>query len=98
MQLLLPTGDSNGIPYSNELLAAISQDLVRRFGGVTAYSRSPAKGQWLNRDHVECDEVIEVEVMTEAIDRDWWKAFREKLESDLEQQELVIRSHAIERL
>jgi hypothetical protein len=36
--------------------------------------------------------------MTESLDRDWWKAFRAKLEAELRQKEIVIRLQQIERI
>ena len=98
VQLLLPVKGNSGSSYGPEVLPAICRALAERFGGVTAYSRSPAKGLWHDGGHVERDDVIEIEVMTESIDRAWWAAFREQLERDLRQKEIVVRCHVIERL
>jgi hypothetical protein len=98
IQMLLPLRDNAGRPYEDALFHTINASLVERFGGVTAFSRVPAKGTWLNADHVEKDDVIVVEVMTETLDRSWWTSFRRRLEGEMGQTEIVIRSHAIERL
>jgi hypothetical protein len=44
------------------------------------------------------DDIIVIEVMTDALDRGWWQHFRERLEDTFEQDEIVIRAAAIERL
>jgi hypothetical protein len=98
IQLLLPLCDNAGRPYEDDRFQSINASLVERFGGVTAFSRVPAKGRWIKADRVEKDDVIVVEVMTETLDRAWWKSFRERLERDMGQTEIVIRSHAIDRL
>lgn len=98
VQLLLPIRDNAGAPYPPETLNQISRALAARFGGVTAYSRAPAKGQWIDEGSVARDDVIAVEVMVGDIDREWWRSFRETLEMQLSQKEIVVRSHAIERL
>ena len=98
IQLLLPLRDNEGQPYGQALFKDINASLAARFGGVTAFSRSPAKGIWINSDHEERDDVIVVEVMAEALDRDWWLTFRQQLEISMKQAEIVVRSHAIERL
>jgi hypothetical protein len=98
IQMLLPLRDNAGRPYENDLFHSINASLVERFGGVTAFSRVPAKGTWVNADHVEKDDVIVVEVMTETLDRSWWQSYRQRLERDMGQTEIVVRTHAIDRL
>jgi hypothetical protein len=98
IQLLLPIRDNAGQPYEEQVFRSINATLVKQFGGVTAFSRAPAKGTWLNADHEQRDDVIVVEVMAEGLDRGWWHAFREGLEADMGQAEIVVRCHAIERL
>jgi hypothetical protein len=98
IQLLLPLRDNAGAPYEDHLFQSINASLVERFGGVTAFSRAPAKGTWLNANREERDDVIVVEVMAEGLDRLWWQGFRERLESDMGQTEIVVRTHHIDRL
>jgi hypothetical protein len=98
IQLLLPLRDNAGQPYEDHVFRSINAVLVETFGGVTAFSRAPAKGTWLNADHEERDDVIVVEVMAEHLDREWWQSVREGLEADMGQAEIVVRCHAIERL
>ena len=98
VQILLPLRDNDGRPYPASLLQSINSSLIAEFGGVTTYSRSPAKGTWINADHEERDDVIIIEVMTEALNRDWWLSFRERLEAKMNQSEVVVRAHLIDRL
>ena len=98
IQLLLPLKDKEGRPYEPIIFKSINLSLVDTFGGVTAYSRSPAKGIWINADREERDDIIIVEVMADALDRTWWSTFRERLETDMQQAEIVVRCHEIDRL
>ena len=98
VQLVIPLNDNEGQPYPDSLFKEINASLAENFGGVTAYSRSPAKGIWVAGDQNEQDDVVLVEVMTRTLDRDWWLSFRQKLEIVMRQSEIVVRSQAIERL
>ena len=99
IQILLPIhfGDGSNVPA--EMFSQVRTELAERFGGVTAYSRSPATGLWKRPEaEVERDQVIMIEVVAEALDRDWWAQYREQLEQRFGQEEVHARALAIERL
>jgi hypothetical protein len=96
IQVLLPLRDNEGAVFPQNLLSEVLQELSDRFGGSTAYTRSPAEGVWQSEGAKHHDDIIVVEVMVDAIDRDWWKAFRKALEGRFRQKELVVRVQAIE--
>jgi len=99
VQLLLPLYDNAGHRVSRETFARVRDELTQRFGGITAYMRSPAQGTWIEPGgDVERDDIVVCEVMVDTLDRDWWARYRHELEAQLGQQELVVRSCAIERL
>jgi hypothetical protein len=88
VQLLLPRYDEG-----------VSRELTERFGGVTAYARAPAKGEWKPAPgETVHDDIVVYEVMVENLDRAWWAGYRKTLEQRLRQKELVVRAHALERL
>ena len=92
IQLLLPTHTRNGAPIAPEQFARVRVELTERFGGVTAYSRSPATGLWKNEaEAIERDQVIMVEVVVEVFDREWWSGYREQLEVRFGQEEVHAR-------
>jgi hypothetical protein len=95
-QILLPS--SGGGSRRNAVLANLHRTLIEKFGGLTAYSRGPAKGKWLSGGKVERDDIVILEVMTKAIDRQWWVKTRKALEHGLDQKQIVIRSQRIEQL
>jgi hypothetical protein len=95
VQILLPLADNQGRPFPDSLLRAVREELVSRFGGVTAYGRAPALGVWAHEGTRQQDDIIVIEVMVERLDEDWWRAFRARLEKLLSQEELVVRAHAI---
>jgi hypothetical protein len=98
VQLLLPLYAEQGDRLSPELFAAVRQELVDRFGGLTAYSRAPAKGLWTDGGEVERDDIVVYEVMVEDLDRSWWAGYRAELTTRMRQKELVIRAQQIELL
>ena len=99
VQLLLPLYDNAGRAFPAEHYTAIRDELTERFGGLTAYSRSPAQGLWQESDGPpRRDDIIVYEVMTDTLDREWWRAYRRALEKRFAQDELVIRSQTVERL
>ncbi len=98
VQLLLPLLDSSGRPFPDGVMARIREELVSRFGGITAFSRTPAEGVWSNRGRKVRDEVILIEVMVDQLDTVWWGAFRERLEKTLQQQCILLRAVAVTQL
>ena len=99
VQLLLPTHHNDGTPVPAAEFAAVRLELTDRFGGVTAYTRTPASGLWKRTaDEVEGDQVIMVEVVVEVLDRDWWAEYRATLEHRFGQQELHARALAMEQI
>jgi hypothetical protein len=98
IQILLPVADNEGHALPDELFAALKAELTERFGGLTAYNRSPAEGTWNQGNDISHDDIIIFEVMTMAIDRGWWRDLRQKLEAEFRQEEIVIRAQRIEQL
>jgi hypothetical protein len=45
---------------------------------------------------VKRDDIIVVEVMTDTLDRSWWRKYRIELEQVFEQDEVVIRAQMYE--
>lgn len=100
VQILLPTHTRDGSPVAPEQFARVRVELTERFGGVTAYSRSPATGLWKKDgdDAIERDQVFMVEVVVEAFDRDWWVGYREQLETRFGQEEVHARVLPVEQI
>ena len=99
VQLLLPLYDQAGTRFPQARYAAVRTELTDRFGGVTAYLRSPAAGLWQEPDgDVQRDDIVIHEVMVEMLDRGWWADYRERLRREFGQEELVVRASRIELL
>jgi hypothetical protein len=99
VQVLLPLYDNDGHRFDEAQFADVRRDLTGRFGGVTAYIRSPATGLWKRDDGtVDRDEMLMFEVMVEALDPDWWAGYRESLERRFKQESIVARAVAIQAL
>ena len=99
IQLILPVYDNDGCPFARDEPARVRRELTERFGGVTAFTRSPAVGIWEDADgRTHRDDVVIVEVMAETLDRAWWKAYGEDLAKRFRQEELVARAMEFEAL
>jgi hypothetical protein len=99
IQILLPIRARDGTALPAEMFATVRVELTERFGGVTAYSRSPATGLWKHDDEaIERDQVIMIEVVVDVFDREWWAAYRERLEQRFGQEEVHARALAMEQI
>jgi|SRR3954463_8287832 hypothetical protein len=100
VQLLLPLYDNQGSRQPDALFRAVRTEITERFGGLTEHTRAPARGLWQDDDtgRTNQDDIVVYEVMVELIDRAWWLAYRERLEREFRQKELIIRAQPIELL
>jgi hypothetical protein len=83
VKILLPFNDNSGRPFAAEKYAAVRQHLTERFGGLTAFTRSPAQGTKTGGGKTVHHVVFEV--MTETLNAGWWKNYRLQLERDFRQ-------------
>ena len=95
VELLLPLNDNSGRPFAAEKYAAIRQHLTERFGGLTAFTRSPAQGTTTGGGKTVHDDIIVFEVMTETLDVPWWRNYRRQLEREFRQDEIVVRASTV---
>ncbi len=99
IEILLPLADNDGQPFAAELFAAVREELVEHFGGVTAFTRSPAEGLWKAGEGApDRDDIIILEVMADWLDRGWWRGYRTGLEDRFRQDEVVVRAREVELL
>lgn len=99
VQMLLPLYDPTGQKFPHAQFSEVREELTQRFGGMTAYLRSPAEGTWREPGgSIDRDEMVMCEVMVTELDRAWWSAYRTKLERRFKQEELIVRASALEKL
>ena len=98
IEILLPLFDNEGRPFEGGLHARVREELVEQYGGLTAFTRNPAEGLWDDEGQRRRDEIVIFEVMADSFDRNWWRSYREGLERRFRQEDIVVRSHEIERL
>jgi hypothetical protein len=93
IQLLLPVTDNAGRRFPDSVWEGLKDKLVERFGGVTAFARTPAEGVWEpSPDRRTSEDVFVVEVMSETFEVAWWSNLQMELESSLAQEHVVIRA------
>ena len=99
VQILLPVFGNEGEDVLREAYPRIREELVARFGGLTAFLQSPAKGLWKEGNHrTGRDDIVMLEVMVETVGRTWWQDYRQRLQELLRQESIVIRAVPMERL
>jgi hypothetical protein len=99
IQLLLPLHDNNKKEFPNTYFNTVREDLTERFGGVTAFVRSPAVGLWKEvNDELNRDEVVMFEVMADQLDKDWWTGYRSHLQEKFRQDEVLVWASTITKL
>ena len=98
IEILLPLRDDEKKPFNANLYEQLGQELTDKFGGVTGFMRAPAEGKWRDGGGTAHDDIVVLEVMTDALDRPWWSRLRLRLMKEFRQEDIVIRSSQIERL
>lgn len=82
---------------AQEAYGRLKEELVTRFGGLTAFTRTPAKGYWVESSgKTSIDEIVVLEVVAEEFEKEWWSNLKKRLERELNQKEILIRSSQIE--
>lgn len=99
IQLFLPIYGNRGEKFSALHYREVRDELVEKFGGVTAYTHSPAHGLWQpDEERTVQDDLVTYEVMAQDLERPWWRACKARLEHRFQQQEILIRAQVIEVL
>lgn len=99
VELFLPLHDDAGARFPRDCYDAVRTELTDMFGGVTAFTRTPATGLWEDGSgDVQRDEMVLFEVMVGRLDHAWWRRYRETLAQRFRQDEVLVRATAVERL
>ena len=94
VQILLPVYDNKGQRLANEPYNEVRTKPAKMFGGLTAYTRTPAEGLWQSGTTVTRDDIIVVEVIADPLDRAW-VAYRGDLERLFGQDQNIVRAEAL---
>jgi hypothetical protein len=98
VEIFLPLYDNEGRRFGWGEFDRVSEELAARFGGVTAFRRSPAEGVWREGGEESRDRLVIFEVMTDGLERAWWRQYREKLEGRFRQEKIVVRATEFDEL
>ncbi|BAR63469.1 hypothetical protein ACVIWV_010112 [Bradyrhizobium diazoefficiens] len=95
VQILLPKETGQGEKIPKDWFDSLVKEMTDKFGGATSFVRSPGEGLWRGDGGTERDNIAVIEVMTERLVPEYWRALRERLETELAQKEIVIRAQEI---
>ncbi len=96
VQILLPSYDNERRLFAKADYDAIAAELTTRFGGLTAYTRAPAEGHWVESGKdTSRDEIVVLEVMCRNLDEAWWTGYRKRLEETFRQRSVIVRAQPI---
>lgn len=99
IHLLLPLHDNHQKPFDPHRFRTVRNQLTEKFGGVTAFVRSPAVGLWKEDDNnINRDEVIMFEIVPDDLNENWWRDYREKLQVEFRQDEILIWAAEVTKL
>lgn len=96
VQLFLPLADNIGRPFPPGMFSQVLDELLQRFGGLTLYGQSPARGLWRDpaqdSPRLRQDALLLLEVMVPELDVAWWRNYRAALEQRFGQRVLLVRA------
>ena len=96
VQILLPLRDGKGRGFPSAKFDAVAAELTEPFGGVTAYTRTPAEGRWKpDAQPASAEDIVVLEVMVDELQAAWWHRYRKSLERSFRQKHIVIRAQEI---
>ena len=97
VQILLPAYDNEGAPFGGAAFGRVRPELTGESGGVTAYTRAPADGTSEEPSGATRREgVVIIEVLCDALDRQWWEGCAASLAARFRQRELVVGALSFE--
>jgi hypothetical protein len=99
IQFLLPLHDNDKQSFPKDYFDTVRQTLTDRFGGVTAFLRSPASGLWKESDEEFAqDKVVMFEVISSELEGEWWNGYRIELQDKFSQDEVLVWASQIQKL
>ena len=98
VQIFLPLRDNRGKRFDRHVYDKVRKELLGRFGGLTVYSRSPARGLWRSPRGTRADDIVILEVMVSRLDDAWWRAYRRRLAQRFRQDKLLVLAQDVRRL
>ena len=89
IQMLLPYASG----HDDDSYQRTRDELVAKFGGVTAYSQSPAEGVWAPAGRPpERDTLVMIEIVAEEFDRAWWRSYADTLARRFNEEVIHVRA------
>lgn len=99
IRLFLPIYDKDGMKFPDHYYTTLHKKLSKKFGGLTVYTRSIAKGFWKAKAKVTIKENVLIhEVMAANVDKLFWQKIKSSMMKKFAQRDLLITSSKISRI
>lgn len=98
-EILLPLAHNDGRPVDENVLEQTREELVQRFGGLSAFPQS-VLGIWVYDDqrYEDASMMLTIDVEDSAENRQWLSGFKQVLLERFEQLEIYIVSYPVDIL
>lgn len=93
IEILLPLADNEHQSFKPEYFEEVQHHLTQKFGGLTAFTRTPAEGLWKQDKgrKTQRDDIIIFEVLTPTFKKGWWQDYKEELKITFRQKDIIIK-------
>ena len=97
--LYVPLNYNDGTPVEAKLIERIGQRLLEQFGGVTFFPQ-PNQGSWRMGSVTFRDEIVIFRVLSGNVRtaRRFFRALKQELKAELEQEEILLVEREVETL
>lgn len=98
IEILLPLTDNKHRAFGPEYFIRVQQQLTEKFGGLTAFTRTPAEGLWKpdKSSKPQQDDIVIFEVLSPRLNKTWWQQYKDDLKTTFQQKDMIIRVTKVE--
>ncbi|RZK56991.1 MAG: inorganic diphosphatase [Pedobacter sp.] len=90
LELMIPETNAAGDKYPQGYYRDLEKELMKNFGGLTAYQRTPVAGMWQDESACTQQSMFVYELLLAKLDLTYWQQLKQKLEKKFAQKEILI--------
>lgn len=90
LELLVPETDAAGAKFPQKYYHDLEKELIKKFGGLTVYQRSPVAGMWQDDSACTQQGMFVYELLLPKLEVAYWQQLKKKLEKKFNEKEILI--------